>query len=117
MLQILHRNTNEPTHEIMAFFVLRKLQTGMRNHPVWLDVLVLVGPFVYFHTSCEQTAKALARLRGCAGSPEPLLVAYVMSTIISWAGSNNDQKQCKNKMYIRDSFFCHASKYECNGCM
>ena len=31
--------------------------------------------------------KALARLCGCAGSPEPLLVAYTISTKISWAGS------------------------------
>ena len=37
--------------------------------------------------SCLRTAKALARLRGCAGSPESSLVAYVISTIISWAGS------------------------------
>ena len=79
----------EPAHEIMAFFVLRKLilQTRMRSHPVGLDVWFLVGPFVHFHTSCVRTAKALARLRGCAGSPEPSLVAYVISTIISWAGS------------------------------
>ena len=71
-------------------FVLRKLilQTRMRSHPVELDVWFLVGPFVYFHTSCVRTAKALARLRGCAGSPEPSLVAYVISTIISWAGLN-----------------------------
>ena len=33
------------------------------------------------------TAKALARLRGWAGLPEPSLVAYALSTIISWAGS------------------------------
>ena len=39
------------------------------------------------HTSCVRTAKALARLRGCAGSPPPSLIAYVISTIISWAGS------------------------------
>ena len=32
--------------------------------------------------------KALVRLRGCAGSPEPSLFAYAISTIISWAGSN-----------------------------
>ena len=70
-------------------FVLRKLilQTCMRSHPVGLDIRFLVGPFVYFHTSCLRTAKALARLRRCAGSPEPSLVAYVISTIISWAGS------------------------------
>ena len=48
----------------------------------------MVGHFVYFlHTWCVQTAKALARLRRCAGSPEPSLVAYVISTIISWVGS------------------------------
>ena len=82
--------SNGPCHEIMALFVLRKLilQTRMHSHPVGLDVSVLVGHFVYFHTSCVRTAMALARLRGCAGSPEPSLVAYVISTIISWAGSN-----------------------------
>ena len=52
-----------------------------------LNVWFLVRPFVYFHTSCVRTAKALARLCGCPGSPEPSLVAYVISTIISWAGS------------------------------
>ena len=73
----------------MVLFVLRKLilQTRMRGHPVWLDVWFLVGSFVYIHTSCVRTAKALARLRACAGSPEPSLVAYVISTMISWADS------------------------------
>ena len=79
----------EPAHEIMPLFVLRKLilQTRMRSHPMGLNVWFLVGPFVYFDASCVRTAMALARLRGCAGSPEPSLVAYVISTIISWAGS------------------------------
>ena len=42
------------------FFVLRKLilQTRMPSHPVGRDVWFLVGPFVYFHTSCVWTAKA-----------------------------------------------------------
>ena len=40
-----------------------------------------------FHTSCVQTAKALARLWICAGSPGHSLVAYMISTIISGAGS------------------------------
>ena len=81
---------NEPAHEIMAFFVLRKLilQTRMGSHPVGVDVWCLVGTFVYFHTSCVRTAKALARLHRCAGSPESSLVAYVISVIISWVGSN-----------------------------
>ena len=76
--------------QLMALFVLRKLilQTRMCRHPVGLDAWFLVGPFVYFDTLCVRTAKALARLRGCAGSPEPSLVAYAISTIISWAGSN-----------------------------
>ena len=87
-----HHNTvldiifpNKPSHEIMALFVLHKLilQTCMHSHPVGLDVWFLVGPFVYFVTSCVPIAKALARLRGCTGSPEPSLVAYVISTIIS----------------------------------
>ena len=77
---------NEPAHEIMSLFVLRKLiiQTRMRRHPVGLDVWFLVGPFVYFHTSCVRTVKAVARLCGFAGSP----VADVISTIISWAITN-----------------------------
>ena len=74
----------EPSHEITVLFVLLKpvLQMRMRSHPVGLEVWFLVRPLVYFHTSWVRTAKALARLRRCAGSPEPLLVAYV-STIIS----------------------------------
>ena len=79
----------EPCDEIMVLFILHKLilQTHMRSHPVGLDVWFLVRPFVYVHTLCVQTEKALVRLRGCAGSPEPSLVTYVISTIISWAGS------------------------------
>ena len=75
----------------MVLFVVRKLilQTRMRSHTVRLDVWFLVRPFDYFHTACVRTAKALARLRGCAGSPEPWLVACVISTIISWADSVN----------------------------
>ena len=83
----------------MVLFVLRKLilQTRMRSHSVGLIVWFLVGPVVYFPSACVRTAKALARLRillrGCADSPKPSLVAYVMSTIISWAGSF---MMCKN---------------------
>ena len=75
--------------EIMALFVLRKriLQTRMDSNPVGLDVWCLVRPFVYFHTSCVRTTMSLARLRGCAGWPEPSLVAYVIITKISCAGS------------------------------
>ena len=50
--------------------------------------LIYGRTFVYFHPSCVRTAKNLERLRGCAGSPEPSLVAYVISTILmSWLKS------------------------------
>ena len=54
---------NEPSHDTLVFLVLRKLilQTCMRSHPVELDVWFLVGPFIYFHTSHVQTAKARMR--------------------------------------------------------
>ena len=67
--------------------VLAILRMRMRSHPVGLDDLCFVLPFVCSHTSCVRTAKALARLRGRAVSPEPSLVAYVISTIISWVGT------------------------------
>ena len=76
----------------MVLFVLCKLilQSRMCSHSVGLYVGFLVGPFVHFYTSCVQTAKTLARLHECAGLPDPSLVAYVISTIISWAGSFDD---------------------------
>ena len=75
------RSIIEPCHEIMVLFLLCKLilQTCMHSHPMRLGVTFLV----YFHTSCVRTSKAQARLCECAGSPEPSLVAYVISTIIS----------------------------------
>ena len=36
---------------------------------------------------CEQTAKTLARLNGCTGLPESLLVPLVINTPFIWAGS------------------------------
>ena len=68
----------------MVLVVLCKLilQMRMLSHPGELDVRFLV-----VHTSCVRTAKALARWHRCAGLPEHSLVAYVISNIISWAGS------------------------------
>ena len=40
-------------------------QSREKCYPIELDVWCFVKPFVYFHTSCVRTAKALARLRGC----------------------------------------------------
>ena len=75
----------------MALFVLRKtiLQTRIRGHPVGPGDWCLVGPFVYFYTLCMRTAKALARLPGCAGLPELSLAGSLCDKFhISCAGSN-----------------------------
>ena len=80
---------NERAHEIMALFILHILQMCMPSHPVGLDLWFLIGLFIYLHISCVWTLKALSRLRECAGSPEPSLVPYVISNIITWAGSND----------------------------
>ena len=79
----------EPCHEIMALFVFHKpiFQTHMHSHLVELDVWFFMRSFVCFHASCVLSAKTLVRLYGCAGSPEHSLVAFVISTEISWAGS------------------------------
>ena len=63
--------------------------------------------FVDFHSSSVRTAKALARLRGCAGSPEPSLVAYTISTIISWVGSF----EVMSYMYIQHVSLCFNIAY------
>ena len=91
----------------MVLFVLRVLilQMRMRSHPVGLDVRFLVGPFVYFHTSCVRTVKALVRLRRCTCSPEPLLVAYVISTVISWAGSFSNRLEHLGFTWIKRAIF------------
>ena len=84
---------------IMVLFVLRKLilQTRMRSHQAGLDVWFLVGLFDYFHTSFVRTARALVRLRG----PELSLVPYVISTIISWAGSyTSGKKSCASRLFF-----------------
>ena len=72
------------------FFILRKLilQTRMRSHPVELDVWPLVRLFVYFHTSCVRTAKALARLcawaiAGCLCGKYHKLMSWLICAISS----------------------------------
>ena len=80
----------------MALIALHNfnLQTCMRSNPLGLHVWFSVRPFIYFHTLCLQTAKALVRLGGCAVSAKSSLFAYAISTIISWAGSF---EQCHGK--------------------
>ena len=70
----------------MVLFVLCKLilQTCMCSHPVGLDVWFLVGPFVYFPILLH-VCEVKARLRRLTWAFTGRL--YVISTIISWAGS------------------------------
>ena len=39
--------------------------------------------FIYIPSMCMWAVKALAIIHGCAGSSEPSLLAYAISTIIS----------------------------------
>ena len=50
------------------------------SYIVGLHVYYLVGSFIYVHSFCMQAIKALVRLCICAGSSEPSLVAYAIST-------------------------------------
>ena len=61
----------------------------MRSNLMWLEVWFLVGPFVKFMCANSEGSSGTARMRRIrAVSPEPTLVAYVIRTKISWAGSN-----------------------------
>ena len=86
----------------MALFVLHKLifQTHMRSHPVGLDVW------------CVRTAKVLVRLCGCIGSPNPSLVAYVISShnLMSWLISAPTSRGVSDSSTIRRSNFCDGSR-------
>ena len=63
-----------------------KFQLRMPSHSegpgIWLSVWMLL----LTHCLYERAAKVLARLRGCAGSPEPSLLAYAISTKFAWRG-------------------------------
>ena len=51
------------------------------------NAFIFAWSFLKVSTTCLRTAKTLVRLRFCAGSHEPPLVVYVMSTRFSRAGS------------------------------
>ena len=51
--------------------------------------LVFCLRFLLTHCLYERAAEVLARLRGCAGSPEPSLLAYAIRTKFAWRGPYN----------------------------
>ena len=58
----------------------------MPSHSEGPGIWLSVWRFFLTHCLYERAAKVLARLRGCAGSPEPSLLAYVISTKFAWRG-------------------------------
>ena len=67
---------NEPCHEIMVLFALRKLiiQTRMRSHPVGLDVSFLVGPS---STSILNVCEQRMLWRDCADAQARLSLRWL----------------------------------------
>ena len=45
--------------------------------------LIVIWVFIYIHTLCMIVVKAMARMRICAGSPEPSLLGYMICAKIS----------------------------------
>ena len=45
--------------------------------------LIIIWVFSYIHTLCMRAVKAMARMRICAGSPEPSLLGYMICAKIS----------------------------------
>ena len=99
---------NEPSHKKRYLSVMRWaiFQISMRCHRSTTRCLkLLLVLYISFHLNVYRfmlllskplanadthvwMVKALARLRECAGSPEPSLFAYVINTIFTWADSN-----------------------------
>ena len=58
----------------------------MPSHPAGPGIWLSVWRFLLTHYLYERAAEVLARLRGCAGSPEPSLLACAISTKFAWRG-------------------------------
>ena len=61
----------------------------MPSHSEGPGIWLSVWRFLLTHYLYERAAEVLARLRGCAGSPEPSLLAYAISTKFAWRGPND----------------------------
>ena len=69
--------TGEPRQANLCLRAFRhdKFQLRMPSHSEGLGIWLSVSRFLLTHCLYERAAKVLARLRGCAGSPEPSLLA------------------------------------------
>ena len=90
--------TIEPTHEKMELMIFRVvvLQMHMRSPLLGYTYAAFAWSFLRVSATCLRRAKPLARLRLCAGSPEPLQVAHVMSTLFSYAGSIREKQKARS---------------------
>ena len=90
-------STFGPAHEkkktdlMVVRFVVLQMRTRspllrLKHAGFFLFCFFLAWSFLNVPSTGLRTTKALTRLRLCAVSPEPLLVAYVISTISSCAG-------------------------------
>ena len=75
---------------------------------IWLSV----WRFLLTHCFYERAVKVLARLRGCAGSPEPLLLAYAISTKFAWRGPYNSPNIYLVNIHALHYFNSNFSKYK-----
>ena len=69
-----------------------KFQLRMPSHSEGPGIWLSVWRFPLIHCLYVQAAKVLLRLRGCAGSPEPSLLAQAISTKFTWRGPYIDFK-------------------------
>ena len=105
---------NEPrqANSCLRAFRHDKFQLCMPSHSEGPGIWLSVWRFLLTHCLYERAAKVLARLRGCAGLPEPSLLAYAISTKFAWRGPN--VKALSKNSYARNKihYGCLApSKY------
>ena len=73
-----------------------KFYLRMPSHSDEPGIWLSVWRFLLTHCLYERAAEVLARLRGCAGSPEPSLLAYAISTKFALRGPYNISESLMN---------------------
>ena len=84
---------NEPRQANLCLRAFRNdtFQLRMPSHSEEPGIWLSVWRFLLIHCLYAQATKVLARQRGCAGSPEPSLLAWAISTKFAWCGPNHGE--------------------------
>ena len=90
--------------KVLIAFRFVVLQLRMHSPLFELHSCVFAWSFLKVPTKCLRIAKGLARLRLCTGSPEPLLVSNVISTLFSCSVSY---------IIIRGTIYMHLYQDSC----